>query len=88
MAASTGTLPASFASADLVYTDSYYSVGDVANSPDEKVPAFTIVNAALGYEAETWSSTLYAKNIFDEQYLTGIYADNVGSGGDAWRRPR
>ena len=68
-----------FASADLVYTDSYYSVGDIANSPDEKVPAFTIVNAALGYEAETWSVTLYAKNIFDEQYLTGIYADNVGS---------
>ena len=68
-----------FVSADLAYTDSYYSVGDIANTAAEQVSAFTIVNAAIGYEAETWSLTLYAKNIFDEQYLTGIYADNTGS---------
>jgi outer membrane receptor protein involved in Fe transport len=68
-----------FVSADLAYTDSYYSVGDIANTAAEQVSAFTIVNAAIGYEAETWSLTLYAKNIFDEQYLTGIYADSTGS---------
>ncbi|WAC26641.1 TonB-dependent receptor domain-containing protein [Ancylobacter sp. SL191] len=68
-----------FASADLSYTDSYYSVGDVANTEDEQVSAFTLVNAAVGYEAKNWSLTLYAKNIFDEQYLTSIYIDNVGS---------
>ncbi|WP_246546097.1 TonB-dependent receptor domain-containing protein [Ancylobacter defluvii] len=68
-----------FASADLSYTDGYYSVGDVANTEDERVSAFTLVNAAVGYEAKNWSLTLYAKNIFDEQYLTGVYIDDFGS---------
>lgn len=68
-----------FASADLAYTDSYYSVGDIANTAAERVSAFTIVNAALGYEAQKWSLTLYAKNIFDEQYLTGISVSDFDS---------
>lgn len=68
-----------FASADLSYTDGYYSVGDVANTEDERISAFTLVNAAIGYEAKSWSVTLYAKNIFDEQYLTSIYIDDFGS---------
>lgn len=68
-----------FASADLAYTSGYYSVGDVANTEDQRVSAFTLVNAAVGYEAENWSVTLYAKNIFDEQYLTSIYVDDFGS---------
>ncbi|MBS9478180.1 TonB-dependent receptor [Ancylobacter sp. VKM B-3255] len=68
-----------FASADLSYTDGYYSVGDVANTEDERVSAFTLVNAAVGYEAKNWSVTLYAKNIFDEQYLTSVYVDDFGS---------
>lgn len=68
-----------FASADLSYTGGYYSVGDIANTEAEHVSSFTIVNAALGYEAQHWSVTLYAKNIFDEQYLTGISVDNWSS---------
>lgn len=67
-----------FASADLSYTASFYSVGDIANTPLERVPAFTIVNAALGYEATHWSLTVFAKNIFDEQYVTGISVSDFG----------
>ncbi|WP_425105137.1 TonB-dependent receptor domain-containing protein [Ancylobacter sp.] len=68
-----------FVSADLAYTDSYYSTADVANTADEQVSAFTIVNAAIGYEAKNWSMTLFAKNIFDEAYLTGISVSGSSS---------
>lgn len=68
-----------FASADVSYTGSYYSVGDIANTPVEKVSGFTIVNAAVGYEAETWSLTAYVKNLFDEEYLTGISVNPLES---------
>ncbi len=68
-----------FASADLSYTGSYYSVGNISNRAVEKVDGFTIVNAALGYEARHWSLTLYAKNLFDEQYLTGLSVSNLDS---------
>jgi len=68
-----------YASADLSYTGSYYSVGDIANTPEEKVSGFTIVNAAVGYEAENWSVTGYIKNIFDEQYLTSVSVHSSGT---------
>lgn len=68
-----------FASADLSYTGNYFSVGDIANSIDAEVTSFTIVNASVGYETKNWSLTLFAKNIFDEQYVTGINIDDFGS---------
>lgn len=70
-----------FVSADLAYTDSYYSSADVANTAEEEVSAFTIVNAAIGYEAKNWSVTLFAKNIFDEEYVTGISVNGDSSSG-------
>lgn len=68
-----------FVSADLAYTDSYYSTADVANTAEEQVSAFAIVNAAIGYEAKNWSMTLFAKNIFDEEYVTGISVSGTSS---------
>ncbi|BCJ90574.1 TonB-dependent receptor [Terrihabitans soli] len=62
-----------FASADIAYTTSYFSTGDLANNDNEEVPEFGIVNAAVGYDFNAYMSmTLYAKNIFDEEYVTGI----------------
>ena len=61
-----------FVGADLSYTDGYYSAGDLANTAGRFVDSFTLVNAELGYESEHFSVTAFAKNIFDEQYLTGI----------------
>ncbi|MGU3493069.1 TonB-dependent receptor domain-containing protein [Xanthobacteraceae bacterium A53D] len=68
-----------FASADLAFTDNYYSNTNVSNAWDEEVSSFTLVNAAIGYEAKNWSMTLFAKNIFDEQYLTGISVSGSSS---------
>lgn len=42
---------------------------DVARpQEDERVGGRTLVNARLGYEAEHWSLSLFANNLFDEHY--------------------
>ena len=35
---------------------------------DSRVSARTLVNAKIGYEAENWSLSLFANNLFDEKY--------------------
>lgn len=42
---------------------------DVAKpQEDERVGGRTLVNARIGYEAERWSLSLFANNLFDEHY--------------------
>lgn len=61
-----------FAGADVTYTDGYYSSGDLANTPSRFVDSFTVVNAQIGYEAEKFTVTAFARNLLDEEYLTSI----------------
>ncbi len=61
-----------FAGADVSYTDGYYSKGNISNTPALSVDPFTLVNAQIGYETENLTFTAFAKNLFDEQYLTSI----------------
>ncbi|MEO4042265.1 TonB-dependent receptor [Hoeflea sp. CAU 1731] len=61
-----------YASASVSYTDGYYSSGDLANTRSRYMDAFTLVDASIGYEAEYASFSLFARNLFDEQYLTSI----------------
>ena len=63
-----------FVGADISYTDGFYSSGDIANTPTRFVDAFTLVNARFGYEAAHGSVSLFARNLFDERYLTSISA--------------
>ena len=67
-----------FAGANLRYVNGYYSNNDVANTPARFVSNFTVVDARVGYEWEQTKTklTLFAKNIFDEQYVTSLSADN------------
>jgi outer membrane receptor protein involved in Fe transport len=67
-----------FAGADMSYTDGFYSSRDPANDPNRFVSSFLIVNARLGYEAKYGTLMLFARNLFDKQYLTAI---SVPSGG-------
>ena len=46
----------------------------LANTPTRFVDAFTLVNARIGYETQHGSVSLFARNLFDEQYLTSIAA--------------
>lgn len=61
-----------FAGADVRHVDGYYSAGNIANVSTGFVDAYTIVDAQLGYEWENYTLTLFAKNLFDEQYLTSV----------------
>lgn len=44
---------------------------------NQYLDSFTVVNLQFGYESEHLKVTAFAKNLFDEQYLTGI--DSTGS---------
>lgn len=43
------------------------------------LPAYTLVNAGLSYEAENWSANLTVKNLTDERYFRSNFPDLFGS---------
>ena len=59
-----------FAGANMRYTDGYYSVGDLANTPLRFVDGYTTVD--VRWETEHYTFTVFTKNVFDEQYVTSI----------------
>lgn len=61
-----------FAGANVRHVDGYYSSGNIANVSTGYVDAYTVVDAQLGWEWENYTLTLFAKNLFDEQYLTSV----------------
>ena len=62
-----------FARLDVSARDSFYF--DVAH--DQKSDSYERVNARVGYRADTWSTTLWARNLFDEDYaVRGFYFGN------------
>lgn len=73
-----------FVGGDVSFTDGYYSRGEVQNRAFGEVDSFTLVNAQAGYETDHLSFTVYAKNLLDEEYLTGIYSNgSTAEVGDA-----
>lgn len=61
-----------FAGANLRYTDGYYSGGDLGNTSLRFVDGYTLIDARVGWEWENYTLTLFAKNMFDEKYLTSV----------------
>ena len=63
-----------FAGASLRYVDGYFSYSDVANTALRRVSNYALVDASIGYEWERTKTkvTLFAKNLLDEDYVTGI----------------
>ena len=52
--------------------DFYFDV-----SHDEMSSSYELVNARMGYRSDTWSATLWARNLFDEEYaVRGFYFGN------------
>ncbi len=58
-----------FANAEVVGRDDYYE----SNSHSEKRDAFAQVNASVGYRYENWTLTVWAKNLFDENYAKRVF---------------
>lgn len=64
------------------YTDDSFFT--TRNFPEELNEPFTLVNARLGYQSDSWWTVqLYARNLFDEQYLARRRVDGFGSAGDS-----
>jgi iron complex outermembrane recepter protein len=61
-----------FTGANLRYTDGYYSGGDLQNSSLRFVDSYMLVDARVGYEWDHFTLTVFAKNLFDENYVTSI----------------
>jgi outer membrane receptor protein involved in Fe transport len=62
-----------FARVDVSARDAFYF--DVAH--DQQSEAYELVNARVGYRADSWTATLFARNLFDEDYaVRGFYFGN------------
>ena len=62
-----------FARVDVSARDDFYF--DVSH--DQKSAAYELVNARLGYDADTWTAQLWVRNLFDENYaVRGFYFGN------------
>lgn len=74
-----------FAGANARFIDGFYSYGDLANTPARHVDNAVVVDARVGWEFKnpnalplTSKLTLFAKNLFDERYLTYISNPSAG----------
>ncbi len=47
-------------------------MGDLANTPLRFVDGYTTVDVRTGQVTEHYTFTVFAKNLFDEQYVTSI----------------
>ena len=62
-----------FARADVTGSDDFY----FSASHDKRSTSYQLVNLRLGYEARNWVASLWARNVFDEQYyVRGFYFAN------------
>lgn len=62
-----------FARVDVSARDAFYF--DVAH--DQRSASYELVNARIGYRVDEWSATIWARNLFDEEYaVRGFYFGN------------
>ncbi len=61
-----------FASASANYTGEYFTQGEINNREHYKIHERYLVNIKVGYATDNAAISLYADNLFDEQYLTGL----------------
>ena len=62
-----------FARVDIAARDEFYF--DVSH--DQKSKSYKLVNTRVGYQADSWSANLWARNLFDKKYaVRGFYFGN------------
>ncbi len=65
-----------FGSASASYTGDYYTKNDVNNQSQFKIENVFLVNGKVGYEYQNMTLSVFADNLFDEQYITGLSTRN------------
>ncbi|MEM1155939.1 MAG: TonB-dependent receptor, partial [Pseudomonadota bacterium] len=66
-----------FASIATSYTDDYFQ--EIENEPGIEVDDVFLVNLVAGYEYRNYRVSVYANNVFDEDYLTSIFSEDQAS---------
>ena len=62
-----------FARIDVTARDAFYF--DVSHNQRSK--AFELLNMRVGYESESWTASIWARNLFDKNYaVRGFYFGN------------
>ncbi|MEO1316760.1 MAG: TonB-dependent receptor [Pseudomonadota bacterium] len=61
-----------FGSAEVNYTGSYFTNGDINNLPELEIDSFFLINASVGYEMEHVQARLFVRNLLNNDYLTSI----------------
>ena len=69
-----------FASLSMDYTDEYFQ--QIDNEPNLKIDDAFLVNVLIGYSFSHYRVSLYANNLFDEDYVTAIRSENSAVVGD------
>jgi iron complex outermembrane receptor protein len=54
--------------------------GDSTGSPYMRIPGYALVNASIGYRTGKWDIALFARNLFDADYLQNVAAQSGNSG--------
>ncbi len=54
--------------------------GDGSDSVNLIIPGYALVNAAIGYRAPHWEVAVFARNLFDKNYLQNVTAQSGNSG--------
>ena len=69
-----------YGSLAISYTDDFFQ--SINNADDIRVEGYTLVDCKIGYRYGGARISLYANNVFDEDYLLGLVSENEGSVGD------
>jgi len=65
--------------ADTNYRDAYNS--DTSGSKYTVIDGFSVTNLSFGYQfARNWDVQLFARNLFDEEYITALTIQTGNSG--------
>jgi outer membrane receptor protein involved in Fe transport len=72
-----------FGNVELTGQDERYE----SNGHNEQRSAYDVVNASIGYRINNWTFTLWAKNLFDENYEKRIFFFDNGAGDQRYESP-
>ncbi len=70
-----------FVGADAEYTDQFRALARLASTPPNRIDGFVIANAQFGFQYHQLTATVFAENIFDEEYLLYRDRDDVETPG-------
>lgn len=68
-----------FVTADMSYTGSYFSNGDINNTDGREIDGYFLANASIGYEIDNVRAQLFVRNLLDEEYITSISSSRTSA---------